>query len=209
MAMGILGRKLGMTQVFSEDGKRVAVTVVEAGPCTVMIKRTVKNDGYEAVQLGFEERKEKHTRKPQIVAAQKAGQTPKRYTREFRLDNGAVDAYEVGTEIKADIFEIGEMVNLVGTSKGKGFQGNIKRHGHKGGPASHGSKTHRRPGSLGCRYPQRVRKGLKMPGQMGSKRITTKNLEVIEVMLDKNVLLLKGSVPGANGNYVMIKKQKG
>ncbi|GAX89321.1 50S ribosomal protein L3 [Effusibacillus lacus] len=198
---GILGRKLGMTQVFNEDGTVVPVTVIEAGPCVVLQKKELQNDGYEAVQLGFADKK--RANKPETGHAQKAGTTPKRYVRELR----GVDLaqYEVGQVLKADVFEAGEVVDVVGVSKGKGFAGAIKRHNQSRGPMAHGSRYHRGPGSLGSINPNRVFKGQTLPGRMGGERVTVQNLEVVKVDTDRNLLLIKGSVPGPKNSFVTIK----
>lgn len=200
---GILGKKLGMTQVFREDGTVVPVTVIQAGPCVVMQKKTLENDGYEAIQLGFDDKKERRANRPEIGHAKKANTTPKRYIREIRGVD--LDQYEVGQEIKVDIFQSGEFVDVTGTTKGKGFQGAIKRHGFARGPMSHGSKYHRGPGSLGAIDPMRVFKGRPLPGRMGNERRTIQRLEVIKVDPEQNLILIKGSVPGAKNSYVTIR----
>lgn len=202
MRKGILGRKLGMTQVFTPDGSAVPVTVIQAGPCVVLQKKDVENDGYEAIQVGFEDKKEKNAIKPELGHAKKAGATPKRYVKEIRGVNGA--EYEVGQEIKADIFAAGEYVDVTGTSKGKGFQGVIKRHGQSRGPMAHGSRYHRRPGSMGSIQANRVPKGKKLPGHMGNETVTLQHLEVIRVDVERNVLLVKGSIPGPRNSYVNV-----
>lgn len=198
---GMLGRKLGMTQVFTEEGKVVPVTVIEAGPCVVLQKKELQNDGYEAVQIGFADKK--RANKPEAGHASKAGTTPKRYVREFR----GVDLaqYEVGQVLQADVFETGEVVDVVGVSKGKGFAGAIKRHNQSRGPMAHGSRYHRGPGSLGAISPNRVFKGQTLPGRMGGERITVQNLEIVKVDTDRNLLLVKGSVPGPKNSFVTIK----
>lgn len=203
MTKGILGKKLGMTQIFTEDGVAIPVTVVQAGPCVVMQKKTKENDGYEAIQLGFEDKKEKRANKPEIGHAQKANTTPKRYIREIRGVD--LDQYEVGQEVKVDIFQSGEYVDVTGISKGKGFQGAIKRHGFSRGPMSHGSKYHRGPGSLGAVDPARVFKGRPLPGRMGGERVTIQRLEVIKVDPERNLMLIKGSIPGAKNSYVTVR----
>lgn len=202
MRKGILGKKIGMTQVFVGD-KAVPVTVIEAGPCVVMQKKDQESDGYEAVQLGYADKKENRTNKPEKGHAEKAGTTPKRYIREIRGVN--LDEYEVGQEVKADIFAEGELVDVTGTSKGKGFAGSIKRHNFSRGPMSHGSHYHRGPGSLGAVDPMRVFKGRKLPGRMGSDKVTIQKLEVVKVDPEKNLLLVKGSIPGAKNSYVTVK----
>lgn len=201
MSKGILGKKLGMTQVFTPEGLVIPVTVIQAGPCTVLQKKDVENDGYEAIQIGFADKKEKNSNKPELGHAKKAGATPKRYVKEVR---GASD-YEVGQEIKADIFAEGEFVDVTGTSKGKGFQGVIKRHNQSTGPMAHGSRYHRGPGSMGSIQANRVPKGKNLPGHMGSETVTLQNLEVIKVDVERNVLLIKGSIPGAKNSFVSLK----
>ncbi len=204
MKKAIIGKKLGMTQVFGEKGEVIPVTVIEAGPCTVVQVKTCETDGYEAIKLGFGEVKEKKLTKPAKGQFAKLKLQPKKYLREFRVEN--VADYEVGKELKADVFAVGDMVDVQGTSKGKGFQGVIKRHGQHRGPMGHGSMYHRRPGSMGpTSTPGRVFKGKKLPGHMGSRTITIQNLEVVRVDLDKNVILVKGSVPGAKGSILKIK----
>jgi len=203
MMKGILGKKLGMTQVFLEDGRVVPVTVIQAGPCVVLQKKTPETDGYTAIQLGFEDKKEHRANKPEKGHAAKAGTGPKRFIREIR--DVDLDQYELGQEIKVDIFSEGELVDVTGTSKGKGFTGAIKRHNQSRGPMSHGSKYHRRPGSLGSIEPNRVFKGQTLPGRMGGERVTIQNLEVIKVIPEKNLLLVKGSVPGIRKSYLIIK----
>lgn len=204
MKKAILGTKIGMTQVFTEDGLVVPVTVVEAGPCKVVQKKTAETDGYEAVQLGFGKIKDKKVKKPAAKHYEKAGVAPSRHLREFRFDD--CGSYEVGQEIKADTFAGGEMVDVTGISKGKGFAGTIKRYNHHRGPMTHGSKFHRAPGSLGaCATPGRVFKGHKMPGHMGNVKVTTQNLTVVKVDTERNLLLIKGSVPGAKGALVIVR----
>ena len=204
MKKGIIGRKVGMTQVFDEKGNVIPVTVIEAGPCVVAQVKTIENDGYNAVQLGFGEIKAKHINKPQMGHFAKSNLENKKYLREFRLDS--IEGIKVGDEIKADVFEVGEKVDIQGTSKGKGFQGVIKRHGQHRGPMGHGSMYHRRPGSMGaCATPSRVFKGKKLPGHMGSVTVTIQNLDVVRVDMDKNVILVKGSVPGAKGSILKVK----
>ena len=207
MAKGILGKKLGMTQIFSESGTLVPVTVIEAGPCTVVQKKTVDSDGYEAVQLGFGEKRERLFNKPVKGHYEKAGSKPKRWLREFRVSNDDVLAQgSVGDEIKADIFAAGDKVDVSGKSRGKGFAGPIKRHGFSRGPMSHGSHYHRGPGSLGSIDAMRVFKGKKMAGRKGNERKTIQGLEVVKVDADRNLLLIKGSVPGAKGTLVVVRE---
>jgi len=199
----ILGRKVGMTQIFDEQGKVIPVTVIEAGPCTVVQIKNIDTDGYSAVKLGFGEIKEKKLTKPAKGTFTKANVTPKKHLREFRLEE---ITYNVGDEVKADIFAQGESVDITGTTKGKGFQGVIKRHGQSRGPMGHGSMYHRRPGSMGSTStPGRVFKGKKLPGHMGMTTVTIQNLEIVRVDLDKNVILVKGSVPGNKGAILKIK----
>lgn len=201
---GILGKKIGMTQIFTEAGAVVPVTVVEAGPVVVTQVKTIENDGYNAVQVGFVDAKEKSLNKPQ-KGHLAAANTLKKHLKEFRVES--VDAYTVGQEIKADVFATGEMIDVTGVSKGKGFQGPIKRHGQSRGPESHGSRYHRRPGSMGaCSYPGRVFKNKKLAGHMGSVKVTVQNLEVVRVDAEKNFILVKGAIPGAKGSVVTIKE---
>ncbi len=203
MKKAILGKKLGMTQIFDEKGRVIPVTVIEAGPCTVVQVKTKDADGYEAIKLGFGDVKESKLTKPKMGEFKKANISPKKHLREFRLEE---IAYNVGDELKADIFSAGEKVDITGTSKGKGFQGVIKRHGQHRGPMGHGSMYHRRPGSMGSTStPGRVFKGKKLPGHMGMETVTIQNLEVIRVDLDKNVILVKGSVPGNKGALLKIR----
>lgn len=204
MKKAIIGRKLGMTQIFTENGTVIPVTVVEAGPCIVVQKKTTDTDGYEAIQMAFGEVKERRMTKPAKGHFDKYNVEYKKVIREFRLDD--CTTFETGQEIKADLFETGERVDISGKSKGKGFQGVIKRHGQHRGPMSHGSKYHRRPGSMGASSsPSRVFKGKKLPGQMGNKNVTAVNLEVVKVDAENNVLLIKGAVPGIRGALVTIK----
>ncbi len=204
MKKGLIGRKVGMTQIFDEAGKVIPVTVIEAGPCVVAQVKTEETDGYNAIQLGFGDVKEKKVNKPEKGHFTKVNVTPKKYLREFRLDS--VEEVKVGDELKADVFTTGEKVDIQGTSKGKGFQGVIKRHGQTRGPMGHGSMYHRRPGSMGSTStPGRVYKGKRLPGHMGVQTITILNLEVVRVDLDKNVLLVRGSVPGPKGAILKIK----
>lgn len=201
----ILGRKLGMTQVFLEDGTVVPVTVVEAGPVNVIQKKTVEKDGYNAVQVGFMSVKEKKVNKPLKGHFDKAKVEYKKYVKEFRVDN--VDDFEVGQEIKADIFKDGDKVDVTGTSKGKGTQGPIKRHNFGRGPESHGSKYHRAGGArAAATYPGRVFKGRKGMGRMGNEKVTVQNLEIVRVDADRNLLLIKGAVPGQKGGLLVIKE---
>lgn len=203
MSKGIIGVKLGMTQVFDQDGRVVPVTAVQVGPCVVIQKKTIARDGYNALQLGFRALKETDVNKPLRGHFKRSGVTPYRYLKELRLDN--VDDYEVGQVIKADIFTSGELVDVTGTSKGKGFAGAIKRHGFHRGPMEHGSKYHRRPGSLAPKGPARVMKGRKLPGRMGGEQVTTQNLDVVRTDAEQNFILIKGSVPGPRRGMVIIK----
>ena len=199
---GILGKKVGMTQVFTENGELVPVTVVEVGSNVVLQVKTVENDGYEAVQLGFDDQREVNDNKPAKGHAAKANTAPKRFVREIR--DVELGEYKVGDEIKADLFEAGDIVDVTGTSKGHGFQGNIKRWGQSRGPMAHGSRYYRRPGSMGVII-NRVMKGKLLPGRMGGKRVTIQNLEIVKADTENGVLLIKGNVPGANKSFVTIK----
>ncbi len=203
MTKGILGKKIGMTQVFAENGDLIPVTVVEVSPNVVLQKKTVETDGYEAIQLGVEDKRESLANNPEKGHVAKANTAPKRFIREIRGVD--VEEYEVGQEVTVDVFEEGELINVTGVSKGKGFQGTIKRYGHALGPASHGSRFHRAPGSIGSVDAQRVFKGHTMPGRMGGDTVTIENLEVVRVDAERNVLLVKGNVPGARKSYVVVK----
>ncbi|MCJ2148709.1 50S ribosomal protein L3 [Bacillus paralicheniformis] len=203
MTKGILGRKIGMTQVFAENGDLIPVTVIEAAPNVVLQKKTAENDGYEAIQIGFDDKREKLANKPEKGHVAKAETAPKRFVKELRGVD--MDAYEVGQEVKVDIFSNGEVIDVTGTSKGKGFQGAIKRHGQSRGPMSHGSRYHRRPGSMGPVDPNRVFKGKLLPGRMGGEQITVQNLEIVKVDAERNLLLVKGNVPGARKSLVTVK----
>lgn len=201
----ILGEKIGMTQIFAEDGRVVPVTVVKAGPCVIVQKKTVETDGYNAVQVGFGKVKEKNVIKPKKGHFAKVKAAPTRYLREFRTDEA--EGLEAGSEIKVDVFEAGEKIDVSGISKGKGFLGVIARWGQHRGPMSHGSRYHRRPGSMGaCASPAKVMKGKRLPGRGGFDKVTVQNLEVVKVDADKNLLLIKGAVPGAKGGLVTIRK---
>ncbi|KAF1677231.1 50S ribosomal protein L3 [Bacillus mexicanus] len=203
MTKGILGRKIGMTQVFAENGDLIPVTVIEAAPNVVLQKKSTENDGYEAIQLGFDDKREKLSNKPEKGHVAKAETAPKRFVKELR--GVEMDAYEVGQEVKVEIFSAGEIVDVTGVSKGKGFQGAIKRHGQSRGPMSHGSRYHRRPGSMGPVDPNRVFKGKLLPGRMGGEQITVQNLEIVKVDADRNLLLIKGNVPGAKKSLIAVK----
>jgi large subunit ribosomal protein L3 len=192
-----------MTQIFTAEGRVVPVTVVEAGPCPVVQKKTTATDGYNAIQIGFSLLREGLSNKPRKGHFQKASLKPMRYVREFRIND--VDSYEIGQEVKADLFAVGDKVDVVGTSRGKGFAGMIKRHNASRGPMAHGSKYHRRTGSLGAKGPARVFKGRKLPGRMGGVRVTIQNLEVVRVDVDKNLILIKGALPGANKSLLILK----
>ena len=206
MIQEILGKKLGMTQVFASDGRRVPVTVVEAGPCTVLQKKTASADGYNALQLGFSAKKTHRTTKPMMGHFKKADQGAFTHLRELGAEN--VDDYQVGDQITCGaVFKPGDVIDVSGTSKGKGFQGVVKRWGFSGGRATHGSKFHRAPGSIGMSaWPARVLKGKKMPGQMGNVRVTQQGLEIVEVRPEQNLVLIKGAVPGPNHGLVMLRK---
>lgn len=203
MTKGILGRKIGMTQVFAENGDLIPVTVVEAAGNVVLQKKSAETDGYEAIQIGFEDKREKLSNKPEKGHVAKANTAPKRFVREFRDVNLA--EYEVGQEVKVEIFAEGETVDVTGISKGKGFQGAIKRHGQSRGPMAHGSRYHRRPGSMGPVAPNRVFKGKLLPGRMGGEQITVQNLEIVKVDAERNLLLIKGNVPGPRKALLKIK----
>ena len=205
MKKAILATKVGMTQIFNEDGVLTPVTVLQAGPCVVTQVKTLENDGYEAVQVGFADKREKLVNKPMKGHFDKAGVSYKRFVREFRFENAG--EYNVKDEIKADIFAAGDKIDATAISKGKGFQGAIKRHGQSRGPMAHGSKFHRHQGSNGsATTPGRVFKGKGMPGQMGAKRITIQNLEVVRVDAENNIILVKGAVPGPKKSLVTLKE---
>jgi large subunit ribosomal protein L3 len=206
LAKGILGKKIGMTQVFNAQGRLVPVTVVETGPCMVVQKKNEEKDGYTSIQLGFMEKRENIVNKPLKGHFAKAGVKPMRYLREIRLTAEESENYQVGQEIKADLFKEGEKVDVIGTSKGKGFAGVIKRYNFHRGPMAHGSMYHRRPGSLGATDPARVFKGRRLPGRMGGERVTVQGLEIVKVDPEKNVLLIKGAVPGRNGALLLVRE---
>ena len=203
MNKGLIGKKLGMTQIFDEQGKVIPVTVIEAGPCVVAQVKTVESDGYNAIQLGFGDVKESKVNKPEKGHFTKSKLPLKKHLREFRLDS--IENINVGDELKADTFAAGDQLDIQGTSKGKGFQGVIKRYNQSRGPMGHGSQYHRGVGSMGTLRPMRVFKGKKLPGHMGHETVTIQNLEVVRVDLDKNVILVKGSVPGAKGAILKLK----
>lgn len=203
---GLLGKKIGMTSVFSAEGKNVPCTVIEAGPCVVTQVKTSKVDGYEALQLGFQEKKEKHTTKPLMGHFKRAGVTPKRHLAEFKDFD---QVFNLGDTINVSLFSDEDFVDVIGTSKGKGFQGVVKRHGFGGvGQSTHGQHNRaRKPGSIGaCSYPAKVFKGMRMGGQLGGDRVTVQNLKVLKVIEEHNLLLIKGSVPGCKGSIVIIEK---
>ncbi len=204
MKKAILATKIGMTQIFTEDGSLIPVTVLEAGPCVVTQVKTVENDGYSAVQVGFKDMREKLSTKPMKGHFEKAGTSIKRFVREFKLDDA--ESYTLGQEITCDVFEAGDKIDVTAISKGKGFQGAIKRHGQHTGPKTHGSKYHRHAGSNGMASdPARVMKGKKMPGHMGNVQVTIQNLEVVRIDKENNVILVKGSVPGPKKSLVTLK----
>lgn len=202
MAKGILGKKIGMTQIFSTKGELIPVTVIEVTPNVVLQKKTVDTDGYQAVQLGFCDKKENLATKTEVGHASKANTTPKRFIKEFTGEE--MEVFEVGQEVKANIFAEGEIVDVTGTSKGKGYQGVIKRHNFHRGPMAHGSGYHRGTGSMGSIDAARIKKGKKLPGRMGGEQVTVQNLEVVKVDLEKNVMLVRGNVPGAKNSFVVV-----
>lgn len=202
MAKGILGKKIGMTQIFTTNGELVPVTVIEVTPNVVLQKKTVDTDGYQAVQLGFCDKKENLATKPEVGHASKANTAPKRFIKEFAGEE--MEVFEVGQEVKVNIFVEGEIVDVTGTSKGKGYQGVIKRHNFHRGPMAHGSGYHRGTGSMGAIDAARIKKGKKMPGRMGGEQVTVQNLEVVKVDLEKNVMLVRGNVPGAKNSFVVV-----
>lgn len=204
MSRGIIGRKLGMTQVYSQEGDVLPVTVIEAGPCAVIQKKTLVNDGYNALQLGFSQKKKNKINKPLEGHLKKHKASPYGYLKEFKVEK--VDDYQEGEKITVDVFNAGDFVDVTGISKGKGFAGVVKRWGFRGGPGAHGSMFHRAPGSIGASaYPSRVFKGKKMPGRLGGDRVTVQNIQVIEVKPNENLILLKGAVPGSRNGVVIIR----
>jgi large subunit ribosomal protein L3 len=207
---GILGKKVGMTQIFSEQGEVIPVTVIEAGPCFVAQIKTVERDGYTAVQLGFEETKSKHLTQPQLQHLQKSNLPALRHLREFRMPSEGLGALQEGEKVTVDVFEVGEYVDVTGTSKGKGFAGVVKRHGFRGGPKTHGQSDRlRTPGSIGaCTTPGRVFKGKRMPGRMGGERVTAQGLKVVLVDPERNLLAVRGAVPGAKNGLVMVRQAR-
>ena len=205
MKKAIMAKKIGMTQVFTEDGRLIPVTVLEAGPCSVVQKKTMENDGYEAIQVGFVDQKEKLANKPKKGHFEKAGVSLKKYLTEFRFEDAA--NYEIGAEIKADIFAAGDKVDVSGVSKGKGYASTIKRYNAQRGPMGHGSKSHRVVGSMGSSAtPSSVKKGKRMPGHMGAVNVTVQNVEIVRADAEKNLLLIKGAVPGPKGAILVIKE---
>lgn len=204
MKKGLIGKKLGMTQVFADDGRRIPVTVVEVGPCVVVQKKTVATDGYDAIQVGFEQKDAATAVRPLVGHCKAAAQGVFQHLRELRISD--IDRFNVGDQLKADLFESGDIVDVTGTSIGKGFQGVVKRWGFKGGRSSHGSRFHRAPGSIGCSAtPSRVFKNKRMPGQLGNKTVTVQKLQVVRVDAADNLLLIKGAIPGAQNAVVLIK----
>lgn len=203
LSKALMGTKVGMTQIFDENGKAIPVTVVESGSNIVLQKKTVETDGYNALQMGFGRIRERLVNKPETGHFQKAKVKPVRYVKEFRFDN--VSDYEIGSEVNVDIFAPGDIVDVVGTSKGKGFAGGVKRHNFARGSMGHGSKYHRRPGSLGAKGPARVFKGRKMPGRLGGERVTVQCLQIVKVYPEKNLILIKGAIPGPRKGLVIIK----
>ncbi|MEA4973517.1 MAG: 50S ribosomal protein L3 [Candidatus Metalachnospira sp.] len=205
MKKAIIAKKIGMTQIFIEDGRFIPVTVLEAGPCAVVQKKTMKNDGYEAVQVGFIDQREKLANKPKKGHFAKAGVSVKKYLKEFKFEDAA--NYEIGAEIKADIFAAGDKVDVSGVSKGKGYASTIKRYNASRGPMAHGSKSHRVTGSMGSSAsPSCVKKGKRMPGHMGAVNVTLQNVEVVRADVEKNLILIKGAVPGPKGAILVIKE---
>lgn len=203
----LIGRKLGMSRIFKDTGERVPISVIKASPVFVLDKRTEEKDGYNAYVLGFEEKKEKRVKKPVFGLSKKIGAPPVSVIREFRVDD--LSEFEIGSKVPVSILKEGELVNVTGWSKGRGFQGVVKRWGFKGGPSSHGSRFHRQPGSAGAgTFPGRVIKGKKFPGRMGNERITIKNMRVVKVDEEKGLIALKGGIPGARGNIVLIRKRE-
>ena len=208
MLMGLLGKKIGMSSMYSPDGRRLPVTVLKVGPCVVTQVKTMKDDGYEALQLGFEEKNRKRVNRPLAGHFKKSGEKAFQSLREFFADN--CSEFKEGQMLTVDIFSEGERVDISGRSKGRGFAGVVKRWGFHGGNATHGSNFHRAPGAIGmCAWPAKVRKGLKLPGHYGDSRVTVKGLEIVGIEREKNLLIIKGAVPGSCGNLVEVRKQKG
>ena len=211
MAPGILGRKVGMTQVFRPDGQVVPVTALKVGPCVVVQRKTLAKDGYDAVQLGLVEFvKPNRVKRPMAGHFKKADVEPARFLRELRVGSSSTESdLKPGDRVLAEEFKVAEKVDVIGSSKGRGFQGVVKRHGFSGGPATHGSMSHKVPGSIGqSSYPSRVFKGTRLPGRMGNSRVTARNLEIVEVNVDDNVILVKGAVPGPSGGYVVVRRTR-
>lgn len=208
MALGIIGKKIGMTQVFDARGHLIPVTVIQAGPCPIIQKKTIENDGYSAIQVGFGEAgRKKSSKKPVQGHFQASGSKPSRILREFRVDD--IEGYELGQEVKVDIFKPAESVNISGVSKGRGFTGVMKRHGFSGKNASHGvHEGYRHGGSIGCRVPKRTIKGMKMAGRMGDQRFTVRNMQIVMVDKHNHLLMVKGAVPGWKGGFVIVRKAK-
>ncbi len=204
MKKGLLGKKLGMTQIFGDDGRKIPVTVVEAGPCVVLQVKTAENDGYNAIQIGFDEIDANRTTKAIVGHCRPAAQGPRKFLRELRIDD--TNQYKIGDTLKAEIFSAGELVDVSGTSIGKGYQGVVKRWGFQGGRSTHGSRFHRAPGAIGCSAtPSRVMKNKKMPGQMGNERVTVQRLQIVRVDQDDNLILIKGAIPGSKNSLVVIR----
>ncbi|MCM8772394.1 MAG: 50S ribosomal protein L3 [candidate division WOR-3 bacterium] len=208
MTIGILGKKLKMTQIFKEDGEVIPVTLIEFKEGYVVDLKTPERDGYTALKVGFEEVSEKKLTKPQLGYLKKRNLPPLKILKEFRVDNEEINNYKIGDKITIDIFKEGELVDVTGKSIGKGFQGVVKRHGFHGGPATHGSMSHRAPGSIGSTTPQRVPKGRRMAGHMGNETVTIQNLQIVKILKDEKILMIKGSVPGPSNAYLIIKKAK-
>ncbi|MCK4244415.1 MAG: 50S ribosomal protein L3 [Candidatus Omnitrophica bacterium] len=208
MTIGLLGKKVGMSRLFTEKGEAIGVTMIKAGPCYVIQQKTISKDGYNSLQIGFEEKREKLTTRPLLGHFKKAKLPPLRFVREFRVEEEEFKKFVPGTEIKVDLFKIGEKVDITGTTIGKGFQGVVKRWGFKSGPATHGSMSHRAPGSIGHTDVARVLKGTKMSGHMGARKEIISHLEVIRVDAEKNLLVVKGAVSGSKNGYLIIKKSK-
>lgn len=207
MCKGLLGKKLGMTNLFTPEGKCLPVTVLQAGPCVVTQVKTIAADGYNALQLGFGEKKKSRVNKPLRGHFKKSGEGVFAFIREFSVDNP--EGYQLGQEVTLDIFKVGEKIDITGRTKGRGFAGVVKRHGFHGGPDTHGCKSHRVPGSIGCSaWPSRVFKGKKMPGQYGNQKKTIKNLEIVDIRPEENLILLKGAIPGSRSGLIEIKKTK-
>lgn len=206
MGVGIIGKKLKMTQIFNEDGEVIPVTLVEYKEGYVVDLKTKERDGYTAIKVGFEEVDEKKLNKPQLGYLKKRNLPPLKILKEFRVDNGEISNYKIGDRITIDIFKEGDYVDVTGRSIGKGFQGVVKRHGFHGGPATHGSMSHRAPGSIGPTTPQRVIKGRRMAGHMGNEKVTIQNLQIVKILKDENLIMIKGAVPGATNSYLIIKK---